>query len=37
MYILFPDLGNTKEFIQLAVLAQSLERNSTNALSFNPR
>lgn len=34
MYIVFPDLGSIEEFIQFAVLAQSLEKNSTHVLSF---
>lgn len=33
----FPDLGRIQEFIQLAVLTQSPEKNSTNVLSFNAR
>lgn len=37
MDMVSPDLGSIKEFIQLAVLAQSLEKNSTNVLSFNAR
>lgn len=36
-YIVFPDLGQIKEFIQLALLAQSLKKNSTNVLSFSAR
>lgn len=37
MYIVSPDLGGIKEFLQLAVLAKSLKKNSTRVLSFNAR
>lgn len=37
MYIVFPDLGSIKEFIQLVVLAQYLTKNSANVLLFRAR